>query len=137
MTNPNIQLVQSLYKAFSEGRVDDIVRACAEDVRWDVVGDATDGPHYGLRTGKNSVREFFGIVAANTKFSLFEPLEFMADGDHVVVIGRSVGKAKSTGVEVSDRWVHVFDLKAGKLAQFREWDMSARHAAAFRLAKAA
>ncbi len=137
MTNPNIQFVQSLYKAFSEGRVDDIVRACAEDVRWDVVGDATDGPHYGLRAGKSGVREFFGVVAANTKFSLFEPLEFMADGDHVVVIGRSVGKAKATGLELSDRWVHVFDLKAGKLTQFREWDMSARHAAANRLAKAA
>ncbi|MBI3438253.1 MAG: nuclear transport factor 2 family protein [Proteobacteria bacterium] len=137
LTNPNLKFVQTLYKAFSESRFDDIVRNCTDDVRFDVVGDPADGPHYGVRTGKKSVGEFFDIVTANTKFSLYEPMEYIVDGDRVVVIGRSVGKAKATGVELPDRWIHVFDLKAGKLAQFREWDMSARHAAAFRLANAA
>ena len=137
MANPNIKFVQTLYKAFKEGHFDEILRNCTDDVRWDVVGDPADGPHYGVRLGKKNVKEFFDIVSDNTKFSMFEPLEYMVDGDRVVVIGHSLGKAKATGVEVPDRWIHVFDLKGGKLAQFREWDMSARHAAAFRLAKAA
>ena len=52
LTNPNIKFVQALYKAFTEGRFDDILKNCTEDVRWDVVGDPADGPHYGVRTGQ-------------------------------------------------------------------------------------
>lgn len=137
MSQANVVFVQSLYQAFGEGRVADIVAAVTPDARWEVVGDNADSPHYGVRTGAAGVQDFFTTLGGYIEFSEFTPQDFIDGGDKIVVTGTARGRVHGTGAEIADRWIHVFHLRDGKLAAFTEWDISARHAAANRMRSAA
>ncbi len=132
MSKSNVEFVQSVYAAFGEGRIADILAACTPDVRWEVVGSPHDAPHYGVRSGREGVQRFFVDLGGYNEFSEFTPQVFMDAGDRVVVTGHAVSRLKKNGAVVDDRWIHVFEVRDGQLAGFTEWDNSAAHAAAGR-----
>jgi len=49
------------------------------------------------------------------------PEEFIASGDTVAVVVRYTGTGKDTGKELDLPVVHVWDVRNGKLAQFRQF----------------
>ncbi len=51
----------------------------------------------------------------------FEPKEFLADGDKVVVTGHLNLNAKSNGGEIDSDFVHVITLRDRKWARFRDF----------------
>jgi ketosteroid isomerase-like protein len=51
----------------------------------------------------------------------FEPLEFIAEGDKVVVLGESAATVNATGKSYETDWVHVFHLQDGKVTEFVEF----------------
>lgn len=61
----------------------------------------------------------------------FEPREFIAQGDQVVVLGEERMRIKATGRIAENRWVMVFALRDGRIVRFREFDDTAAVAAAF------
>lgn len=132
MKNPNIALVQGLYAAFLEGRVDTIVSALAPDVDWQSVGRSQDYPTLGPRKGAGEVRDFFRQVAELEEFSEFSPREFYGEGDRVFVLGHYAGKVKKTGRGFASEWAHVFTIRGGKVTRFREHTDTAQLAAAYR-----
>jgi ketosteroid isomerase-like protein len=44
----------------------------------------------------------------------FEPQEYIAAGDRVVVVARLAGRGKKSGVEVAREWAYVWTLRRGK-----------------------
>jgi ketosteroid isomerase-like protein len=132
MSADSVGFVRGIYQAFGEGRIGDVVGACADDVRWEVVGDPGVAPHYGVFEGHAGVTEFFTRLGGYNEFSEFTPQSFLDAGDDVVVTGRAVGRLRENGAVVVDRWIHVFNVRDGRLAAFTEWDNSAAHAAARR-----
>lgn len=121
MSQDNIAFVQEIYAAFGRGDVPAILEALAPDVRWEMVGREKDFPNFGLRTGREAVGRFFQTVGETEEFDAFEPRAFHASGDKVFVEGHAAGRLKQTGAPVVTDWIHIYTLKDGKVAAWKEF----------------
>ena len=120
MSKANLDVVQGVYVSFGAGDVPAILATLTEDVRWEVVGPAGTYPLFGERSGVAGALEFFQLVGEHEDFTEFTPLQFLTDGDKVVVLGRAAYTLKKTGRSVATDWVHVFTLRGGKVSGFQE-----------------
>jgi ketosteroid isomerase-like protein len=129
----NTKVVQEAYAAFGRGDVEGILDRLSEAVVWKgVYGAAPHVPTAGERRGKAEVREFFRLVAETVDFSSFEPKEFIATGDKVVVLGHYTASTP-IGKTFDSDFAMVFTLRNGKVAGFQEFTDSAAVNAAYAL----
>ena len=127
----NAQKAQALYAAFGRGDIQTLLSGLTPDVDWTLAGPA-EIPLAGQRRGRDQVAAFFKGVGEMIEFQQFEPQEFIAQGDKVVVIGHERGRVKATGCAFDEDWVPVFTLREGKVTKFREYYDTAAVLAAFR-----
>lgn len=114
----HLKTVQGIYSAFGRGDVPALLNYLDENVDWEMVGPP-NSPITGNRRGKSGATEFFVAVAQSEDMKAFEPREFIADGDTVVVWGFESFVVKSTGRAFQSDWAHLWWFKAGKVAKFR------------------
>ncbi len=114
----NLDVVRGLYAAFGRGDLDGILAPLDPRVSWRTPG-APDLPTAGLRQGVPAVREFFGLLLNTFDIVDFQPQDFLAAGEKVVVLGTSREGPKG-GRLVDFRWVHVFTFGSGKIVAFEE-----------------
>ena len=114
-----LDVVRSLYAAFARGDLEGILAPLDPDVSWRTPG-APDLPTGGLRHGIAAVREFFPLLLNTFDFAEFQPRDFFAAGDKVVVLGTSREGPKGSGRLVDFRWVHVFTWRDGRIVAFEE-----------------
>jgi ketosteroid isomerase-like protein len=62
----------------------------------------------------------------------FEPREYIAEGDKVVVLGQATWHAKQTGRSFDTPFIHVFTMRDGKVARFEAHADTAAGERAFR-----
>ena len=115
----NLDVVHGVYAAFGRGDLEGILAQLDPDVTWRTPG-APILPTAGLRRGVAQVREFFGLLLSTLDIQDFQPADFLAQGDKVVVLGTSREGPKGTGRLVDFRWVHVFTLRSGTIVEFEE-----------------
>ncbi len=132
MSSVNIALVQSLYAAFGRGDIATIINALSPDVDWSVNGRRKDYPLLGSWKGSSEVQKFFQGVAEHEEATDFSPQEFFAVEGRVFVLGHYAWKIRKTGRAVASDWVHVFTVRNGKIAAFREFNDTAQFAEAYR-----
>ena len=126
----NTEVVKRAYAAFKSGDMDALMHTYADDISWEFYGPSTI-PTAGVRKGLAGVGEFFATVDSAMTPQSFEPREFIAQGDQVVVLGDYSWKMKATGRTFAANWAHVATLKDGKIVRFREFTDTAAAAAAF------
>ena len=80
----NTEIVQKGYENFASGDIDGLLSLFADDISW-TVPDIENAPFAGSRTGTDAVRQFFSQLTEAENITRFEPLEFIAEGDKVVV----------------------------------------------------
>jgi ketosteroid isomerase-like protein len=132
----NIQTVQEAYADFGRGDIAAILARLTEDVTWNMPG-GPEIPFAGQRKGPAGAAEFFRILNESDEMLDFEPREFFAKGDKVVVLGWYRGRARTTGKEAGMEWVHVFTLRDGKIAGWVEFTDTLMIANAYRQDSAA
>jgi ketosteroid isomerase-like protein len=115
----SLEVVQTMYAAFGRGDLEGILASLDPDVSWRTPG-APDLPTAGLRQGVPAVREFFGLLLNTFDIADFQPQDFLAAGDKVVVLGTSREGPKGGGRLVNFRWVHVFTFWNGRIVAFEE-----------------
>jgi uncharacterized protein len=115
----NLDVVREAYEAFGRGDITGLLGLLHDEVSW-VTPGPEDLPTAGIRTGHESVQEFFTALAALGDVLRFEPKEFVPHGDKVIVIGDDTTRVRVTGKSVEARWVHIFELRDGKVASFEE-----------------
>ncbi len=121
----NIGVVQRGYEAFGRGDIESLLALLDETITWTTPGPA-DLPVAGNRRGRAGVAEFFQTLVATVDIVRFEPKQFVAQGDVVVVLGDDTSRVKATGASIEFEWVHVFTLRDGKIVAFKEYgDVSA------------
>ena len=125
------ELVRGVYAAFGRGDLPAVLAACAEDVDWRYCGPSA-APFAGSYRGRDGVRRFFEVLFASLRITAFEPGRFLADGDTVVVLGREAGTVTATGRSAQYDWAHVFVVRDGRIAEFREFADAAPMEAALR-----
>jgi ketosteroid isomerase-like protein len=126
----NTQTTKRAYAAFKSGDMAALMATYADDVTWEVYGPSTI-PTAGTRRGIAGVKEFFGALDAAMSAQSFEPREFIAQGDQVVVLGDYVWTVKANGRSFKANFAHVATLRDGKIIRFREYTDTAAAVAAF------
>ncbi len=127
----NTKVVQDAYAAFLRQDLNALLATFDEQILWKAVTGA--GPHVptaGERQGKASVAEFFKLVAQTMNFSVFQPQQFIAQGDKVVTLGHYTAQT-SVGGSLDSDFVMVFTVRNGKITEFQEFLDSAALNAAF------
>ncbi len=82
----NTAVVQQAYAAFGQGDIPAFLSLLTDDVEWSLPGPSVI-PWAGTRHGQEGVTEFFSSIGETLEFERFEPREFVAQGDTVVVLG--------------------------------------------------
>ena len=116
MPNP-AEIIQSLYGAFGRGDMPAILDMLSADVQW-IHHGSIGLPYLGRFVGKPAVAQWFGQVAALDGIEAFEPREFLVGDDHVTVLGWERTRALPAGRVFESDWVHVFNLRDGKIVRF-------------------
>ena len=116
----NIQLVQETYQCFKTGDIRSVLNVLAEDVLWELP-DMANVPFAGSWRGRQQVGTFFHRLAETQDVIEFEPEEFIAKGDKVVVLGRFTMRVKATARDSRSAWVHVWTVADGKFSHVREY----------------
>ncbi len=127
----NVKIVQEIYTAFGKGDVPAILRVVADDVQWINAGP-TEVPYAGKRNSRDQVAQFFQAINDNVIVKQFEPREFIAQKDRVIVLGSWRGESKSTGRSFESEWVMAWTLINGKVTSFRSYEDTAALLEAFR-----
>lgn len=128
----NVQTVQQLYAAFHRGDRAAFLNTLADTIEWFVPGPTQILPWAGLRRGREQVAQFFAEFAQTAETEQFEPQEFIAQGERVVVLGQRRDRVKATGRIFESDWVQVFSLSEGKIVRFHGYIDTAALVAAFR-----
>jgi len=129
----NIAVVKQGYNNFRSGDIAGLIEQMAEDVVWQLP-DIEGVPLAGVRHGRDGVAEFFSTLARDQEAIDFDPREFIAQNDKVVALGNYRWLIKETSREFQTDFVHIFTIRDGKIAGFREHFDTAGLAAAYRKA---
>lgn len=132
----NTEIVQGAYECFGKGDIPGILSICADDIEW-TVPEIENAAFAGNRSGTDAVAKFFAELTEAEDITRFEPLEFIAEGDKVVVLGESEATVRSTGKTYQTDWVHVFHVHDGKVKEFQELFDNAAATRAFQKTAAA
>ena len=132
----NTEIVQKGYECFGTGDVPGLLDLLSDDIEW-TVPEIENAPFAGSRTGRDAVGQFFTQLAEAEDITRFEPLEFVSEGDKVVVLGESEATVRSTGKTYQTEWVHVFHVHDGKIREFQEFFDNAAATRAFQKMAAA
>ena len=126
----NVDVVQRTYEAVGRGDIPAVLDLMTDDVEWIFQGPPAI-PFAGTRRGRGEVAEFFSLVGETLEFQQFEPREFVAQGDSVVVLGYERNLITPTGRTFEQEWAHVYTLRVGKIAKARFFEDTAPYVVAF------
>lgn len=124
MAEQSVDVVRGVYDAFGRGDVPGVLGAMADDVEWrEAEGMPYGGVYHG---GEAVVQNVFGPVTRDIPDFAVTPEEFIASGDAVAVVARYTGTGKATGKQLDLSVVHVWDIRDGKIARFRQFADTAK-----------
>ncbi len=131
-TQDSLEVVKAGFAAFGRGDMPGLLALMAGDVKWEVPGPGL--PLAGTYTGRDGVASFFQKLGADVEILEFEPREFIADGDRVLVVGWERVKIKATNRTVEVDWIMSFTVRDGKVAKYRQFTDTKALADAYGLA---
>ena len=116
----NTKLVQQAYQSIRTGDIPSFLNILAENVLW-IVPDMENVPFAGTWQGREQVGQFFRRVVEVQDVVDFEPEEFIAKREKVVVLGHFTMRVKTTGKLSRSNWVHVWKVEEGQVSYMREY----------------
>ena len=132
----NVKVIQQAYANFKTGNIAGLLDLVSDRVEWQLP-EMIGVPFAGKRKGRDGVAGFFAKLAETEEVISFEPREFIAQDDKVVVTGAYSFRVKGTRQTFNSEWAHFFIVKDGKIARFQEFMDTAAVVAAYQQPKAA
>ena len=131
MSQANVETVQKIYAAFGRGDVAGVLANVTDDTEWGFNGGQPQVvPWHGPFRGKAELPKFFGALMENVDISAFEPREFMASGDHVIVHLHVAYTVRKTKRKVDEEQLHWWTLRGGKVSRLNHFEDTAQVTAA-------
>lgn len=121
MSRQNVDLVRGIYDAFSAGDVPAVLGAMHPDIEWNEAENfpyADGNPYRGPEAVLSGV---FARLGGEWDGFAAIPGEFLDAGDTIVVLGRYRGAYKATGRPLDAEMAHVWRVRDGKVAAFRQY----------------
>jgi len=116
----NTKIARQAYEYFNSGNIESLLGLYTDDAQWETP-EVKNMPQSGKRSGLAGIREFMSLVNENLEALKFEPRDFIAQDDKVVILGDYRWRVKATGKEYASDWVHVCTFKDGKVTSFKEY----------------
>jgi ketosteroid isomerase-like protein len=124
MSQDNAEIVRRFVSAINAGDLDAAMALCDESV---VYVNPEGAAEPGTRTGSAEFRlALEGLLATFEGFST-EITDLTQVGDEVVVIGRSTGAGRLSGIPFDQARSYLFEIRDGRIVSFR-WFETAREA---------
>src|SRR5476651_1230677 len=117
MSNNPVQIVKDFFAAMGRGDKQRLLALSAEDIEWIIPGE--NWPLAGTYRGHAGLADL--LQKSETLETSTEPLEFVTQGDRVLVIGFAKGKIIATNKTFEDDWVFAITVQKGKLTKIREY----------------
>ena len=126
MSEQSVELVNGVYGAFARGDVAAVLGAFADDIEW---FEAEGMPYGGLHRGPDAVAQnVFGPITEDVEGFAVTPEQLIGSGATVAAVVRYTGTGKSSGKALDEPVVHVWDIREGKLARFRQFIDTVKYA---------
>ncbi|MCI0616926.1 nuclear transport factor 2 family protein [bacterium] len=116
----NTDLIRKAYQQMSSGEIQSFLNLFADDTEWELP-EMENVPFAGKWKGREGVGQFFKTVLGVQDIVEFEPEEYFAEGDKVVVLGHFLMRIKSAGNEFGSKWAHVWTVENDKITYFYEY----------------
>ncbi|HEY7307429.1 MAG TPA: nuclear transport factor 2 family protein [Bryobacteraceae bacterium] len=119
MSQQDVAIVRSGYDAFNRKDIPAVLELYDPQIEWIEAGGGRSpaGTFHGPQSVANDV---FATVPQNFDDFRVDPEQFIDAGEHVVVVGRFRGTAKS-GATLDAPFVHVYRLRNGKAVYFQNY----------------
>jgi len=119
MGEQNVEFVKGMYAAFARGDVPAVLDGFAADIEWH---EAEGMPYGGVYRGAETVMQsVIGPIATDVEGFAVTPEQFVGSGDAVAAVVRYTGTGKVTGKPLDVPAVHLWEIRDGKLARFRQF----------------
>lgn len=117
MSHPNEDMLRQAYAEFARGNLDGYLQHCTDDIKFHVPGH---GPVAGTYVRAQFVTPFIGQVIELTNGTFRETVLDVVANDHrgVVLAEHEFDRGNR---HHKYRTAHVYSIRAGKLAEFREY----------------
>jgi len=122
MKNSAKKVVENMFAAFSSGDADKFVSTVSYDTVW--IYHGTQIIPKGQFEKKKGVRAFYSNIMERTEIINFEPLQYIFEGNMVVVIGREHQKIKRSGRELKQKWVQIYTVENNLITKMEEFATS-------------
>ena len=122
MENSSMKVIEKMFSAFKDGDVEKFVATVSEDTLW--VYHGTQIIPKGLFENKEGVRSFFNTILDRTEIISFEPQQFIAEDNMVVVLGQEHQRSKRSGRELKQKWVQVYTVENDLITRMEEFATS-------------
>jgi ketosteroid isomerase-like protein len=119
MSNNHVQIVKDFFAAMGRGDKQGLLALSAEDIEWIIPG--VNWPLAATYRGHAGLADLLQKVSDMVETSSPEPLEFVAQGDRVLVVGFARGRIIATNKTFEDDWVFAITVRNGKLTNIREY----------------
>ena len=113
----NVQVIQQAFQDFLQGNIRGVIDSCDDSVEWGSYKNP-EIPTARMFYGKEGVQEFFTAITNNIDYKVFDPREFIAQGDTVMVLGHHSGMVKKTGKSFDHDWCMHFKIKNEKVTYY-------------------
>lgn len=118
-----VDLVKNFYSLFQAGDRQGYLSLCDDAIEWSAMAGMPAGGRY---AGKDAVfGEYFPNMLANFATFHAHAEEFLDAGKSVLVLGKYSGLSKA-GKEFEAPFAHVYAVKNGKIASFRQYADTAK-----------
>ena len=119
MSQQDVETVRSGYDAFNRKDIPAALAMQDPQIEWIEAGGGR-APAGTFRGSQSVATEVFAKVPQTFDDFRAEPEQFIDAGEHVVVVGRFRGKAKS-GSTLDAPFVHVYQMRNGKGVRFQNY----------------
>ena len=126
MAQENVERIKALYEAFARGDIGAVVGLLDAQIVWNEAENlryADGNPYVGPQAVLAGV---FGRIGAEWDGFSATPDELLGSGDKVVSLGRYRGTCKATSKRADAQFVHVFQLRDGKVVRFQQYTDTAQ-----------
>ena len=113
----NVQTVKDFFAAMGRGDKRGLLALSTEDIEWIIPGE--DWPLAGTYRGHAGLEDL--LQKSEMLETSTEPLEFVVQGDRVLVVGFASGRIIATKKTFKDDWVFDITVRDGKVTNIREY----------------
>jgi ketosteroid isomerase-like protein len=116
----NMRVVEGMFSSLERGDIQGVLDRLSDDIEWRIAAPS-ELPYAGIHRGRDEVAKFFRTFGETAEFEVFEPGEYLAKGNKVVVLGHERQRIKASGTVVETDWAMVFSLRDGRITRFRNY----------------